>query len=115
MAEKKKKWLTNRRLFILEALLCIGALESWAENELYARPDISDPIKVLITMAMTLGMFSAVTGIIEWNIQAGLKKAQTGKAKLPLNIPDWLLHLVIFVGLYFFYAWVNGVNPIPQF
>jgi drug/metabolite transporter (DMT)-like permease len=109
----KRRWLTNRRLFILEALLCVGALETWAENALVARPDLIDPFKVLIIMALVLGMFSAVTGLVEWHIQASLKKVQTGKKKLPLAVPDWLLHVAIFVGLYFFYAWVNNLRWYP--
>ena len=82
---KKRRWLTNRRLFILEALLCVGTLGNLGRKRPGGAADIIDPLKVLIIMALVLGMFSAVTGLVEWHVCQPQKSANQQKASAAGN------------------------------
>ena len=107
----RRRLITHRRMVAIEALLALGALESWAENRMMADSHLADPVKALLAMALVVGLFGAVLLIMQRWTQASLSKTHAVVQGLPLPTPVVVVHVGVLVALYFLWCWVLGLSP----
>ena len=101
-----KRWINHRRLLVIEAALCFGALEMAVENWLMAQADVPDPVKVLIVMLMIAGFFGILYLALHEFIQQSLAKAHQAVQRSALPSPVLLVHLLVFAALFMVYSLV---------
>jgi len=108
MAESKRRkgpllpWLQHHRLIATEALLVAGIIQQLISNAVSAS-NLPGWAKVLVTMASVAGLLSIVAVSAQALANVGLVGTHRALAKT-LLIPQLVLHLLIFVGLFFAYA-----------
>ena len=104
---KKKKprnrWLSNRRLVSIEAILLVGLLENLIELELDKLP-VDQWVKTIMIMLLIAGIFGGVISVITVMTKRSLAKGQNALKTLPLPTPMLLIHSLILGGIYWLYA-----------
>ncbi len=111
MAGKKRaRWLTHRRLIVLEALLLVGVLEMAAEDRIVAS-GFPDELKVVFVMLLVLGFFGSLLIVVERAAKSGLGTTHRTIQSLPIPTPRIFIHALLLFGLFLAYARVLNLWP----
>ena len=103
-----KRWLSHKRLVTIEALLVIGACETYLAG-LVKESSLANIWKVLFSMALVVGLFGALFLLAQrWTTQ-GLKRTHGVVQGLPVPTPMLVVHGGVFVVLVFVWAWVESL------
>ncbi|HEX3132733.1 MAG TPA: hypothetical protein VHX44_04015 [Planctomycetota bacterium] len=119
MAKKKDTgwtpaWLRHRALLAGEVILVVGVIQELIQRQMnhLGLPPYG---KVLWIMACTLGVFGVLLLVIQPVIKSSLAKTHDVVQAILLPLPLLLVHGVIYVGLFYLYAfvWEQVVWPLP--
>jgi len=100
------KWLRHRALILSEAVLAIGFIQTSVGNWILTAPDLHPFVRVLLIMALTVGLFGWLIVFIHRQITRGLLATHKASRKLRLPFPRLLTHILLWVGLFVGYAWL---------
>ena len=108
MAKKAKKsvirkYLSNKRLISLEAVLLVGFLENYVEN-LVTQSSFAAPIKTLFIMLLIAGAFGVLMALVISLTKQSLHGAKKAVDALPLPTPFILIHSCAILGIYSLYS-----------
>ena len=106
MAKKNKttlqRWLSNRFLVSVEAILLVGLLESLAENYVMAQ-GWPKPVVTLIIMLMIAGAFGVLMSVMVLLTKRSLLKGQKVVNLLPFSIPHLAIHIGVLSVIFWLY------------
>ncbi len=107
MAKIKKnigrRYLSNRRLISLEAVLLVGLLENFAESYVMGT-GFPAPLKSLFIMMLVAGAFGLLMVVVVSATKRSLSQGSKMLQSLPVPTPVLLVHGAVLVGIYWLYA-----------
>lgn len=109
-SRKSTRWLSHRRLVLLEALLLVGAVDLELENRVLAS-GFADELKVAFSMLLVLGFFGSFVFLAERVATTGVGKTHQTIRSLPIPTPRILIHGAVLCGLFLAYARVLDLWP----
>lgn len=112
MAKTRSRWLTHGRLVTLEALLLVGAGQTWLEDQVLAREDLHRAVRVGFVMALMIGVFSAVLLWVERFTRSSVTKTHDVVQALPIPTPLYAIHGLTLAGIFCLYAVVYELWPL---
>lgn len=104
-----KRTLSHRSLITAEALLLVGVADRLGRLWIMHEPHLPAYAKVLLMMALTIGIFGGLILILQRMTTASLSKTHEVVRALPLPTPMVVVHAAAFAGLFFLYAWALGL------
>lgn len=69
-------------------------------------PSLPDWGKVMLTMALAVGLFGGVLYLLDAFTAKGVAKTHDVVRAVPVPMPMLVVHAAVFVGLFFLYAYV---------
>jgi hypothetical protein len=118
MAKKKDSnwtpaWLRHRALLAGEVILVVGVIQELIQRQMnhLGLPPYG---KVLWIMACTLGVLGVLLLVIQAVIKRSLAKTHQVVQAIPLPVPLLVVHALIYVALFYLYAfvWEQSVWPL---
>jgi hypothetical protein len=97
------RWLKHRALVGAEAVLLVGILQQLLSQRLTA-VTMPNALRVVITMAMTLGVIGGVFVIARAVAARGVHHTHLVAKALPVPLATWIAHGAAFFGLFLLYA-----------
>ncbi len=105
---RQPRWLRHRALLSAEAVLVAGLLLDHGSGWVKAS-GLHGGVKTLSVMAMTLGLLGALV----LTLQGAIGKVIGVAYDTIPAVPNALLHVAAFIGLFILYAQVNGFRWWP--
>jgi hypothetical protein len=105
-------WLRHRALMTGEVILTVGVVQELIQRQVnhLALPPYG---KVLWIMASTLGVLGVLLLVIRAVVTHSLTKTHEVVQAIPLPTPLLLVHALVYVGLFFLYAYVWSIPVWP--
>ncbi|MFW5698348.1 MAG: hypothetical protein ACOCYN_00705 [Planctomycetota bacterium] len=95
----------------VEAVLLVGAIEMWCEDQITAYPNLPEWTRVLFVMLLVAGLFGAVLLFLQRLAYGSMNRAHKVVDALPLPTPTLMVHALAIGALFVFYAWVLRIQP----
>lgn len=118
MAKKKNSpwmpaWLRHRALLTGEVILTVGVVQELIQRQVnhIALPPYG---KVLWIMACTLGVLGVLLLVIRAVVKHSLAKTHDVVQAIPLPMPMLLVHALLYIALFYLYAFVWGLSVWPM-
>lgn len=115
MAKKpgSPKFLRHRALVTTEAVLLISLAKDLLSAEV-KHSAIANAWKVLFVMGATVGLFGVLFLVLERFAASGVAKTHEVVQALPLPVPLLAIHGAALAGLFYLYAWHQGMPVWPM-
>jgi len=104
------KWFSHRRLLLAEAVLVAGLAQMAAHAWLMDQHHLPAWLRVLLSMAMVVGVFGGLFLLIQRSISWGLQKTVTTMKRRVGLATTVLPHVVFALILFAAYAWFWGLD-----
>jgi len=105
------RWLSHRALIAAEAVLLVGLLRDVVARAIKGS-ELGNHEKVLVSMALTVGVFSGLFLLVERltaRTVAGAHKAVRTATRV---LPYWIVHAAILLVLFLLYANMLGLRVV---
>lgn len=103
--------LNHRRLVLLEGVLLLGLAESALQAYVLAETRISEPLRVVLAMALMAGMLGGGALLLHRGLVRSMKAGHEVVQALPLPTPVWLIHPLVLAALVYGFALFWGFDP----
>jgi hypothetical protein len=105
------KWFSHRRLILTEALLIAGLAQMTAHGWIVAQSHLPAILRVLLSMALVLGVFGGLIVLFQRSVSWGLDQtvATIRRTGLATHV---LPHILLLGGLFWSYARFWGLDGL---
>lgn len=111
MAKRSKKapvgpnWLSDSRLFLLEAILLVGLAKEVVEGLVLTHPEIPPIARVLLGMMVVISAFGGLLVVFRNQVVDALASTHATVRQLPVPMPRLAVHALALVAITLLYAW----------
>jgi len=105
------RWLSHRGLVAGETVLLVGILRDWLTRWIRAS-ELSNATKVLVIMAMTVGVFGGLFLFVEGITARTVAGTHKAVRSLTGIVPFWVVHAGILLLLFLLYANQLGLRVL---
>ncbi len=107
-------WLRHRTLLAAEGVLLIGVLQELMQRWVL-HYQLENTLKVAFIMLATVGVIGLLLVMVQAMIIRSLAKTHDVVKSMPVPMPVVVLHVAVFIALFYLYAWMweLPVWPMP--
>jgi hypothetical protein len=104
------KWFSHRRLLLTEAILVAGLAQLAAHDWLMNQHHLSAALRVVLGMAMVVGVFGGLFLLFQRSVTWGLHKTVSTVKRGAGLATTFLPHALLWLALFAAYAWFWGLD-----